>query len=121
MKSLLSLALLLGASSAISIKNRIRNSRNQLAEAMAGTSHTCQYAINRINAGPADYASYIANGTLYTDTTFPANSEMLRWSDYPGSYSLSQYSSTAGFARLFTAVTNPSLWGSNTPSALDIV
>jgi hypothetical protein len=89
MKSLLSLVLLVGASSAVTIKNRIHNSKNVLAEALAGTTHSCQYSINRINAGPADYVSLIASNTLYTDTTFPATSEMLRWSDYPGSYSLS--------------------------------
>ena len=88
MKSLLSLVLLAGASSAVSIKNRIRSSKNEFAEAIAGTTHSCQYSINRINAGPADYASLIASDTLYTDTSFPATSEMLRWSDYPGSYSL---------------------------------
>jgi hypothetical protein len=121
MKAFLSLVLLVTASSAVGIKNRIQHSRNQLAEALAGTSHTCQYSINRVNAGPADYVSIIGNGTLYTDSSFPATSEMLAWSDYPGSYSLDEYVNTAAYLRLSTHVTNPTLFGSSAPSAYDIV
>lgn len=88
---------------------------------MAGVAHTCQFAINRINAGPADYASIVASGTLYTDDSFPANSEMLRWTDYPGAYSLASYTKSAAYLRLSTNVANPSLWGSNAPSSYDIV
>jgi hypothetical protein len=55
---------------------------------MTGTTHTCAFAINRVNAGPADYKTIIATGAKYTDTAFSANSEMIRWADRPGSYSL---------------------------------
>jgi hypothetical protein len=117
MKSLLALVLLVGASSATNIKNRIQNTKNQfLAEAATGTTHTCQYSINRVNAGPADYKSIIAAGSKYTDASFPATSEMLRWTDRPGSDSLAQYSNSVTFSRLGSS----SVWGSSTPSTMDI-
>jgi hypothetical protein len=86
MKSLLAIAFLIGTSAAANLKNRIHNQINAFAE--TGTTHTCQFSINRINAGPADYKTIIAAGKAYSDATFPASSEMLRWSDKPGSYSL---------------------------------
>ena len=41
MKSLLSLVLLAGVSSAASLKHKLNQIPNEFAEAMTGTSHTC--------------------------------------------------------------------------------
>lgn len=92
MKSLLTFACLYGAATAAQFKNRAQSTIGSLAETLVGTSHSCSFSIDRINAGPADYKSIIAAGTPYTDSSFGPDAEMVRWSDRPGSSSLSTYS-----------------------------
>jgi hypothetical protein len=57
--------------------------------------------VNRVNQGPDNYASIIGSGSMYSDTSFPANSDMLTWSDYPGggSYGLAGYASSTSYYR----------------------
>jgi hypothetical protein len=123
MKSFLSLVLLAGASQAVKLKNRINNNSHGFtvaAEAGLGTSHNCQYSINRIKSDVANYTSIIASGTQYTDTLFPATSEMIRWNDYPGSYNLATYASGSQFARVWN-LNSASTLVSSPVTSFDIV
>ena len=96
-KTTLATLVLLGVVSAASLKNRVQHPKNNLAQTFTGTSHTCQTPITRLKAGPADYKSIIAAGTAYTDTSFPATSEMNTWSDYSGADSLSYYTGSSSY------------------------
>jgi hypothetical protein len=111
-KTTLAILLLLGVVTGASIRNRIQNPQSSLAETFTGTAHTCQSAITRINAGPADYSSVIKAGTAYTDDSFPATSEMIRWSDYPGAYSMTNYASASKYQRISANFKSPALFGS---------
>ena len=99
-KTTLATLALLGVVSAASIKNRAQHPKNNLAETFTGSSHTCQTPINRIKAGPADYQSIISQGAPYTDTSYPANFEMIHWNDYPGDVDMSSYASYSSYLRL---------------------
>ena len=83
-------------------------------------SHTCQYSINRIKAGAADYKSIIGSGNKYTDNSFPANSEMISWSDFPRSDSggLSSYVTSCTYKRISDFYPNNKLF--NQISTFDI-
>lgn len=118
--SLLAAALLLGASSAANLKHRLQSpAARNFAEAQAGTAHTCQYAINRVNSESANYTAIVNAGAVWTDPSFPATSEMIRWSDYPGSDNMASYASYSTFQRLSQKFTKPQLF-SPTVDALDI-
>jgi hypothetical protein len=118
-KTTLATLLLLGVVSAASLRNRIQHPRSNLAETFTGTAHTCTSSISRINAGPADYKSIISAGTAYTDASFPATSEMIRWTDYPGSDNMATYASYSTYQRISAKFSNPVLFG-NLTSANDI-
>ena len=62
--------LLLGLSNGTTIKKNMSQAKNVLAELTAGVTHTCQFSINRVNAGPANFNSIIGSGNVYTDNTF---------------------------------------------------
>ena len=113
-RTTLATLVLLGVVSAASLKNRIQHPKNNLAETFTGTSHTCQTAINRVKAGPADYASIIKAGAAYTDASFPATSEMVTWSDYPGADSLSYYAGSSSYQRLSAKFSSPTVFGTTT-------
>jgi hypothetical protein len=55
---------LLGIANGAKVINhsRISSERVSMAEVDAQTSHSCQYAINRIKAGPADFTTIIGSG-----------------------------------------------------------
>ena len=72
-----------------------------------------------MKAGPVNFNSIIGTGNSYTDSSFPPSSEMLRWSDYPGSYSLASYASSVSFSRVKSKI-NDGLFG-NGISPFDIV
>ena len=128
MKSLcstLAAAVLFGSSTASQLRNRLTNTTPVLdfaeAESGSGVAHTCQFAINRINNEKnTDYKKIIDVGNAFTDVDFPANSEMIRWSDYPGRTSMSSYATASKYLRIPTKVNQPALFTSKVDS-FDIV
>lgn len=91
------------------------------ASAGAGTSHSCQYSINRINNETStNYTQIINAGSVFTDANFPATSEMIRWNDYPGRDNMASYASYSQYLRLSSKVSKPILFSTNVNS-FDIV
>lgn len=99
------LALLFGVTQGVRVsQTRLSKTHNNLdfaeVSSEAGASHTCTFAIDRINNGYANFKSITGSGQKYTDSSFAPDSEMIRWSDRPGSYSLTNYASKCTFSRL---------------------
>lgn len=122
--TLLAASLLMGSSAATQLRNKMKTTPVRgFAESeasIAGTQHNCQYAINRINnEASTNYTQIVQNGAVFTDANFPANSEMIRWNDYPGSDSLTQYATYCKFQRLTDKINSPVLFA-NISSAFDI-
>ena len=86
---------------------------DMLAQLETGASHTCQHSINRINAGPANFNSIIGSGNKYTDSSFAPNSEMIRWEDRPGAYSLANYAKSCTYSRAKDKLSAYNLYGNN--------
>jgi hypothetical protein len=117
--------LALGLASGVKITDSSRVSKlvNSLAQSKApdllaelgsgATSHNCQYSINRIKAGPANFNTIIGSGNKYTDATFPASSEMIRWTDYPGSDNLATYANSCTYSRAKDKLSAYGLYGNN--------
>lgn len=122
--SMLAAAMLLGSSSASQLKNRMSSpARSAFAETSAGavTAHNCQYSINRINdEANTNYTQIVNAGSVFTDANFPANSEMIRWNDYPGNDNMASYASYSQYLRLTSKVSKPTLFATNVDS-FDIV
>jgi hypothetical protein len=117
------LLLLLGASQQVRVsQSRLGKMNNNLefaeVSSEAGTTHTCQYAINRIKAGPANFNTIVGSGQAYSDATFPSGYEMLRWDDMPGSYNLQSYANSCTYYRASSKLGN-NLFG-NDISPFDI-
>ena len=124
---MLSVLLLLGVTFTHGLKSQtlLRNkmAKNYAeAEADSNIAHSCQFSINRIKAGPADYKTILGSGVKYTDTSFPANSEMIRWADKPrpSGYSLASLATTCTYGRIGEKFSSPQLFGSGGASPFDI-
>lgn len=96
------LLFLLGATNAVKLPQRLNKPINlDFAETGAEqTAHSCQFAVNRIKAGPSNYKSIIGSGKSFTDVSFPPNSEMVRWNDLPSNANFGSIASSAQFFRL---------------------
>ena len=91
------------------------------AETDSTAIHSCQFSINRIKAGPADYRAILGSGVKYTDTSFAPDSEMIRWADRPrpSGFSLATYASTCTYGRV-GSLASPTLYGAKGASPWDI-
>jgi hypothetical protein len=124
---MLALALLFGATTATTIRNRLHQQSpaetvHTFAETQVGGTHSCQFNVYRVNNGSStNYTNIVNTGALFTDSSFPATGgEMIVWSDYPGQAYMSNYATAATFQRLASRISNPVLFASNV-DAYDIV
>ena len=71
MKSMFAVLMLLGITTGIKQSHRGSKLIDNLSETKAGISHTCDYSIKRIKAGPADYKTIVGSKIKFTDSSFP--------------------------------------------------
>lgn len=61
---------------------------------MFAASHNCNFNIERLKKGPVDWTKIEGTGKIFTDHTFPADTSMLQWKEYPRTIGgLSKYTS----------------------------
>ena len=109
------LVMLLDVSQALHLTGRVSQLAKFLSQSDVQVSQTCQAAIQRIKDGPADYKSIIGSGKKYTDTSFAADSEMIRWADRAKSglgASLKTYVKSTSFSRIRDKFPGAKLFGS---------
>ena len=119
MKSLCTVLIALGVTSASNLKPRIQSTAQRLAQTQTGVAHTCTYAIDRIKAGAADYKSIIGSGKQYTDASFPPTSDMISWSDRPRTDS-GKITTTCTYSRIQDKFPGATLFGTSGITYSDI-